>query len=121
MKTRILRTLALGACAAPLLFMAAGAEAHARLVKASPAANAVVHAPAAVHLQFSERLEPKFSGVDLMSASGAIVASTAKVSAKIIDVTPKAALAPGAYMAMWHAVAADDGHKTQGSFNFTVK
>ncbi|MDB5442964.1 MAG: copper resistance protein CopC [Phenylobacterium sp.] len=117
MKTRL--TL-LAAVTAPLLFAAFGANAHAHVVKSSPAENATVASPKAIHLQFNEKLAPKFSGAALMTAGGKPVAVTAKAAGKAIDATPKAALAPGGYMVMWHAVA-DDGHKSKGQYNFTVK
>ena len=109
--------------AAAALLVASQAEAHAHLVKATPAANDKVAAPTTLQLQFSEKLEPKFSAVELMTASGATIAATSAVSAKdakAIDVAVKAPLAPGAYMVMWHVVAAD-GHKSKGDYNFTVK
>lgn len=120
MKICTLRAAVVSAAATPLLLMAFGAQAHAHLVKASPAANSSVHAPAALHLQFNEKLEPKFSGVSVMTGDGKAIGASSKVSAKAIDVTPKAALAPGPYMVMWHVVSAD-GHKMKGQYNFTVK
>jgi methionine-rich copper-binding protein CopC len=111
---------ALALLATPLAVSASGAQAHAHLVKSSPAASAAVGAPQVIHLEFSEKLEPKFSGAELMKADGAAVAVAAKVDGKTIEATPKAPLAPGAYMVMWHTVAAD-GHKTKGDYSFTVK
>ncbi len=99
------------------------AEAHARLVGASPAANASVATPKAITLHFSERLEPKFSGFDVMKADGGKVAVASSVSAKdrkIIAAAVSGKLAPGAYMVMWRAVSAD-GHRIKGAFNFTVR
>ena len=113
------RRLALLA-ALPALAMAPAAWAHAHIVSSTPAANASGPAPRALHLEFSEGLEAKFSGVELMKASGPAVAADAKVSGKAIDATPKAPLAPGEYMVMWHALSTD-GHKSNGSYNFTVK
>ena len=118
------RHIALGALsAAALVFAAAGAQAHAHLVKSDPVADASVAAPQQIHLQFSETLEPKFSGADLMKLDGATLPTASVVNdknRKMIDATPKAPLAPGGYMVMWHAVSTD-GHKTAGSFNFTVR
>jgi methionine-rich copper-binding protein CopC len=123
MKLSTMKISVLAAIAAPALLFASGAQAHAHLVKASPAENAAVAAPSAIHLQFSERLEPKFSGVELMKADGAAVPVASQVPAKdtkSIHAVPKAALAPSAYMVMWHIVSAD-GHKMKGQYNFTVK
>jgi methionine-rich copper-binding protein CopC len=106
--------------ALPVLAGATAALAHAHVVSSTPAANASGPAPKTLHLEFSEGLEAKFSGVELMKASGPVVAADSKVSGKAIDATPKAPLAPGEYMVMWHALSSD-GHKSNGSYNFTVK
>lgn len=45
-----------------LLGLAGAAQAHPKLVSASPAPNAMVAKPANVTLRFSEKLMPKFSG-----------------------------------------------------------
>jgi copper resistance protein C len=102
------------------LLIASAAHAHAHLEKASPAANATVAAPKTIHLEFSEKLEPKFSGVELVKAGGAAVAVTSKAAGKTIHAAPKAALAPGAYKVMWHVVSGD-GHKMKGQYSFTVR
>jgi len=116
-----LRTVALlAAMAAPALMVATGAQAHARLVKASPAGNAAIASPTTIHLEFSEKLEPKFSAVTLMKADGAPVAVASKAAGAVIDGTLAAPLAPGGYMVMWSVVAAD-GHKMTGQYNFTVR
>lgn len=120
MNSRILKAAALSVVAGPLLLTGFSAEAHAHLVKASPAANSAVRAPGVLDLQFSEKLEPKFSGASVMTASSKAVAASTKVSAKAIDITPKAPLARGPYMVMWHVVSAD-GHKMKGQYKFTVK
>jgi methionine-rich copper-binding protein CopC len=117
------RTAAALASAVGLLVVTSQAQAHAHLVSATPAANATVAAPKTITLHMSEKLVPKFSGADLMKADGSMVAATASVpaaDAKAITVMIGAPLAPGVYMVMWHAVAADDGHRSKGSFNFTV-
>jgi methionine-rich copper-binding protein CopC len=40
---------------------------------------------------------------------------------KTISGTPSGPMMAGAYKISWHAAAADDGHKTQGTLTFTVK
>jgi copper resistance protein C len=102
------------------LMIASGAQAHAHLEKASPAENATVAAPKTIHLEFSEKLEPKFSAVELVKADGAAVAVTSRAAGKAIDAAPKRALAPGAYKVMWHVVSGD-GHKMKGQYSFTVR
>jgi methionine-rich copper-binding protein CopC len=116
MKT-LIRAVAL---AAPLAFAATAAFAHAHLTASTPAKDATVAAPKAIHLEFSEGLEAKFSGLDVKSAAGHAVPVAAKVAGKAMDATPKAALTPGAYTVEWHALSTD-GHKSNGSFGFTVK
>lgn len=109
--------------AASLALIGTGAQAHAHLLKSSPAADATVAAPAALELSFSEKLEPKFSAVELMTAKGDGIEVTSAVDAKdgkSIKAAPKAPLKPGAYMVMWRVVSAD-GHKMKGDYNFTVK
>ena len=115
------RILVAVVAAAGLAAAASQAEAHARLVSAAPAANAKVAAPKTITLTFSEKLAPKFSGGDLMKADGATVAVVSVAAGKTVSLTLAHPLAPGGYMVMWHAVAADDGHRTQGSYNFTAR
>ncbi len=118
-----LRRITALALAGGLALAATGASAHAHLVSATPTANATVAAPQAIALKFSEKLEPKFSGVELMKANGDAIPVTSAVSPKdrtSMSATVKDKLAPGAYMVMWHVVSAD-GHRMKGDFNFTVK
>ncbi|MBT9470788.1 MAG: copper homeostasis periplasmic binding protein CopC [Phenylobacterium sp.] len=116
-----LRSIAALSAAAGLL-VATQAEAHAHLVNATPAANATVAAPKTITLHFSEKLEPKFSGVELMKADGSKVAIASSVPAKdrkAIKGAVAGKLSPGSYMVMWHVVSAD-GHRMKGDFSFTV-
>jgi methionine-rich copper-binding protein CopC len=104
---------------------AAPAFAHADLASASPAANATVTAaPTEITITFTEEVEPKFSTIEVTDAKGDRVdqgpAHTAANDAKILSVGLKA-LTPGVYMVMWHATAADDSHKTKGSYQFVFK
>ena len=114
------KILGLAAATGALLLSASAAQAHARLLKASPAQNAAIASAKNLHLEFSEKLEPKFSGVQLMKADGTAVPVNSQAKGKIIDATLPPALAAGGYMVMWHVVSAD-GHKMQGQYNFTVK
>ncbi len=118
------RTLLALAPAAALLLGASGALAHARLVDADPAPNATAASPKSISLRFSERFEPRFSGLALARADGAKVAiGPAKPDAKDprrLDAALAAPLAPGAYRLSWHAVG-DDGHRTHGAYVFTVR
>lgn len=99
------------------------AFAHAHLEKATPAAGATVSAPSAIRLEFSEDIEPKFSGLTLTGPGGAASLGTATLApgrADTLVVPVEKPLAPGAYTVKWRALSADS-HKTQGAFSFTVK
>jgi methionine-rich copper-binding protein CopC len=122
---RQLQTMfALSLGAAAMLFSTTGASAHARLLNAVPADKAVVASPASIEAHFSENLEPKFSGFDVTTASGAKVpmvqANVDPKDKKTLVAALQAPLAPGAYKVSWRAVASD-GHKVEGSYSFTVK
>lgn len=102
---------------------ASTATAEVKLVKAEPAEKADGPAPAEIRLQFSDKLTAQFSGVGLMKAEGPEVAIDAQVSPddpSTLVAKPKAPLAPGAYMVMWQAQAAD-GKNVTGDYYFTVK
>ncbi|MBB4619756.1 copper homeostasis periplasmic binding protein CopC [Sphingomonas abaci] len=112
-----------------LLGVAGAAQAHPKLMTASPAANATVAKPARVELRFSEKLMPKFSGADLMMIghSGAShapmkVTATAAVAGdgNTLVLTPKAPLALGRYTVTWHVVSRDT-HRVAGNYAFAVK
>ena len=111
---------ALGAFA---LLGAGQASAHAALVKSNPAANATVAAPKTISLTFNEVLTPAFSGFDMSMTDGMKMKVKTKVSKdkKTITGAPTSKLMAGAYTVNWHAAAADDGHKTTGTLDFTVK
>ena len=96
------------------------AFAHAMLEKAAPAAGAVVHGPpATLRLDFSEPLEPAFSGVTVTDSAGhAVTSSAPAVSQSAMSVGLKP-LSPGQYRVSWHAVSVDS-HRTEGSYIFIV-
>jgi methionine-rich copper-binding protein CopC len=100
------------------------AFAHARPAKTDPAANAALTAaPTAVAIDFTETLEPAFSSIVVVDGEGKTVsdgkASIDGSNRKRMTV-PLAALVPGAYTVKWVAVATD-GHRTQGTYRFSVK
>jgi methionine-rich copper-binding protein CopC len=69
---KVLKTLALGAV---LLAGSVPAFAHAHLEHASPAVDSVMTgAPPEVRIWFTQALEASFSGAELRSADGAVVA-----------------------------------------------
>lgn len=112
-----------------LLGFASAAQAHPKLVSASPAANATVTKPARIELRFSEKLMPKFSGADLkMTGHGVATHPPMKVTAtatvardgNTLVLTPKTPLAPGSYTVAWHVVSSDT-HRITGNYAFAVK
>lgn len=114
------------ALAAALLTVGTAANAHPKLVSATPAPNSAVAAPGRVELRFSEKLMPKFSGADLMMAGAGHasmkVASAATVAAdgRTLVVSPKARLGAGRYSVAWHVVSVDT-HRVAGNYAFAVK
>lgn len=106
------------------LALAVPAMAHAALVSSDPAPNSAVAAPKAIKLTFSEKLAPRFSGFSLsMREHGMAIKLGGKMSedGKSIIGTPAETLMTGAYTVSWHAASTEDGHRMEGSFNFTVK
>ncbi|HME83226.1 MAG TPA: copper homeostasis periplasmic binding protein CopC [Roseiarcus sp.] len=105
-------------------FASTAAFAHAQLEKATPAVGGTVASASEIRLEFSEGVEPRFTGVTLTAAGGASVPlGPAKVQAddaKVLIVPIAKPLSPGAYTVHWHAVSVDT-HHTQGDFQFTVK
>jgi len=99
------------------------AWAHAQPETQTPGAGAVVSAPQEVRITYDEALEPAFSSLIVSDAQGKQVNSAkAEVDATTHKTMRVAlpALPAGVYQVKWVAVA-DDGHRTQGSYKFTVK
>ncbi len=107
-----------GAFAAP-----DNARAHSGLARSVPAAGSTVTpAPKEVVLSFSEKLEPRFSRIEVRDAKGAAVqagaATVDKARPTELRVSLKA-LAPGTYKVIWRVLSVDT-HRTQGAFIFRV-
>src|SRR4051812_13156750 len=102
------------------LLAPAAAHAHAMLDHASPPVGSTVGAPPKeVVLSFTEKLEPKFSSINVQNASGASVnAGSARASGTEMRVGLKA-LSPGTYKVLWRVLSVDT-HRTNGSFTFHV-
>lgn len=111
------------ALASASLLGATQAAAHASLVKSDPAANATVAAPKTVTLTFDDELTPAFSGFDVTMGGSMKVKFKTTVSKdkKTITGVPTGPLMAGAYKLSWHVAAAEDGHKSTGTLDFTVK
>lgn len=107
------------------LLMAPAVFAHAHLQGQYPAADAeVAAAPQALTLNFSEGIEPNFSGVQVTGAQQQIIrtgsAKRNENDKKQLIVPLEQPLTPGVYTVDWHVVSVD-GHKTHGQYHFTVK
>ncbi len=103
---------------------ASDAGAHAAFLGASPPPGARVEAtPAEVTLRFTESLNRRLSGAEIMTVSGARrrVPARTVISGRTLAVRPAARLGRGTYRVQWHSVATDDGHELEGSFGFGVQ
>lgn len=101
------------------------ALAHALLQKADPPVGGMVKAsPAEIRIDFSEGVEPAFSGITLHASDGTAVpvgrATVDPQNQAVMVVKVGKKLAPGTYKVDWHAVAVDT-HRTEGSFTFSVE
>lgn len=115
MKARILLTsLAFAGFVTPAI-------AHAFLQHASPGAGATsATAPKEIILEFSEPLEPAFSGIDVTDAGGHdMEAARPVVNGAFVRVALKP-LAAGTYRVAWRAVSVDT-HRTEGSYRFMIR
>jgi len=99
------------------------AFAHAALVQSSPASDATGATPKVIRLMFSEKIVPTFSGLKLSMADGMVVSTAASVSddGKTLIARPTSPFMSGKWTVSWHATAAGDGHKSEGSYTFTIK
>jgi len=106
-----------------LLCAAGPASAHAFLDHADPAVGSTIHgAPPEMHLWYTQDLEPAFTTVQVVDASGKQVDK----GDKHVDATDKAQLIitlqqlpPGVYKVIWRALSVDT-HVTEGHFAFEV-
>ncbi|WP_404711347.1 copper homeostasis periplasmic binding protein CopC [Sphingomonas sp. MMS24-J13] len=99
------------------------AEAHPKLLSASPAANSAVAAPGKIEMHFSEGLIPAFASIDLVEKkTSAKVAVKTNVSGggKTLTGVPARPLTPGAYH-LTYRVTSVDTHRIQASYDFTVR
>lgn len=119
-----MRLFIAAALAVALLTNVDTAQAHAHLRSATPAVGGTVQAsPPEVTISYTEGVEPRFSSVEVQDAAGKRMdkqdAHVAPGDNKVFSVgLPQ--LAPGIYSVTWHVTAVDT-HKTEGTFQFTVK
>lgn len=96
---------------------------HFGLRSSTPAADAEVPAPEALHLVFTQVPQENSLSVRVIDAGGE-AAETGEPTyddedRKVIHVSVDEALAAGAYTVAWRGIG-DDGHVVRGDFAFTV-
>lgn len=105
------------------LAMSTAAFAHAFLDRATPAVGSTVHGPPAeVRLWFTQELEPAFSTLRVLDATGRQVDRQDRQvdsgDRTLLRVSlPQ--LAPGVYRVVWRVLSADT-HVTEGDYTFEV-
>jgi methionine-rich copper-binding protein CopC len=104
--------------------MMAAALSHAFLTQAVPPVGGTVpQSPKEIRLTFSEGVEPRFSGIDLATGEGRVIATgPAKIDPtddkQLVLALPR--LSPGQYRVRWHVVSVDT-HRTEGEYSFLVE
>jgi methionine-rich copper-binding protein CopC len=100
------------------------ARAHAIVLEASPAHEAVLAAPPSrIVLRFNSKIEHALSRVTIETATGRPVAlpvarATEGDAARLV--VPLSPQAPGTYIVRYRVLAAD-GHVTEGALRFTIR
>ncbi|WP_322617131.1 copper homeostasis periplasmic binding protein CopC [Pseudomonas sp. BIC9C] len=111
------------------LLLSAMAQAHPKLVSATPSEGSTSAAPSKIELHFSENLATQFSGAklimtDMPGMPNSPMAVKAGVSGsddpKTMVITPSAPLTTGIYKVEWRAVSSDT-HPVTGNLVFKVK
>jgi methionine-rich copper-binding protein CopC len=123
-KTALTRVIALLLASSTLAF-SQFALAHAHLKTPVPADKAVVESsPQTLTLTFTEDVEAAFSGVEVLNAQHQpMTLEKTKLNDKQHDqliVPVSQPLPSGRYQVNWHVLSVD-GHKTKGSYTFSVK
>lgn len=113
-----------GLAAASMLVLAQLAHAHAYPQQRTPEDGATVSsAPQKISIEFNNGIEPAFSSLTVTDAQGKQVTRGKPAFDAGDNKLMKIGLAgpgPGVYTVTWVAVA-DDGHRTQGHYKFTIK
>ncbi|MGH8094790.1 MAG: copper resistance CopC family protein [Chthoniobacterales bacterium] len=99
-------------------------EAHAFLQQAAPAVGSTLPAsPNEVKIWFTEQIEPAFSKIQVLSASGQEVdkrdVHVDRSNPALLEVSLPP-LRTGTYKVVWRVVSVDT-HVTEGSFNFHIR
>ena len=120
--TKTIRLLALTGILA--LGFTGTALAHAHLKKSMPAAGSTLTAaPTEIDFTCSEDVNLKFTGIKVTTSDGKQVTTGEGVlmdKDTTLMVPLTGTLGAGQYTVDWHALS-KDGHKTNGTFTFTVK
>jgi len=106
-----------------MLTVVPSAFAHARPKTMVPAPDSTGPAPRKISITFSEAVEPKFSSIKLTNIEGkpADPETSAPVPGDPTTITLAAPSLPaGTYVVHWVDVSVD-GHRLQGSYQFTVR
>jgi methionine-rich copper-binding protein CopC len=99
------------------------AGAHAFLERASPPVGGEIGPPRQIVLTFTEGVEPAFSSIEVHDARGTVVPTARPRTSPGNDrqlLVDLPALSEGVYTVIWHATSVDT-HKTEGSYQFTVR
>ena len=106
------------------LGLTGAASAHAHLKSAVPATGGTVSvAPTELDLTFSEGVNLKFTGVKITGPGNAAVQvgdAMLMGGDTTLMVPISGTLVAGVYSVSWHALSTD-GHKTNGTYTFSVK
>jgi copper resistance protein C len=105
--------------------------ARAALSSSTPAANTVTSSVKGLKLSFSEHIDEKQSGVEIVMTAmpGMANHQAMKIAGfktalgadgKTLTVSLPRALPAGTYKLTWHAVS-DDGQRAEGSYSFSAK
>jgi copper transport protein len=110
--------LALGAIAPGMV------TAHSELVSSEPAANSTLpKSPSALHLQFTEAIDPATAAVRLLDENETEVAGLGLLTTDAAGTTATVTLPtlnPGVYAVDYRVTSAVDGHVTAGVFAFQI-
>lgn len=113
------RCAIIAAAAFWLLWLPAGAWAHAAIVSSKPEPNQRLSAaPGFVLLRFSEPLNSRLSRATVLDPTGRRFAGSASGPAELR--VPLSTNAPGIYRVQWTTVGATDGHTLHGILEFGV-
>jgi len=100
------------------------AHAHAQYIRSQPEQNsAIAQSPIEVLIWFTESVEIQFSEIQVVDATGARQDNNdthLHYDPTNPGVTLKPNLLQGTYTVIWRALSAVDGHRTAGTFAFSV-